>query len=147
MFDLAAQTLQGDAVIAKSPNGADVGAHAAAGDDIDFDAVLLQNLNDPNVGQSAGPSGGERQADAAVSHLTGQPADIGIEIAVGPPAQALRGRGGRTSVDEAVHFLPHLLEEFVELFFAFLTADDRPQFGLLLWGTLANLAQEQVTIV
>ena len=35
------ETLHGDAIIPISPNGPNVGSHAATGDDVEFDAVFL----------------------------------------------------------------------------------------------------------
>ena len=124
MFEFASLTFHRHAIVARRPHRADVGAHAAAGDDIDFDAVFFEDLNDSDVSKTASAAGRKRKPDATMSDLAGQTADIGIEITIRPPAKSLRSGQCRTAVDEAVDRPTHLLQESVEVLLTLLSAGD-----------------------
>ena len=60
-------------------------------------------------------------------------------------AQTLRRRGRWAPMDKAVHLIAHLLERVVEVFFAFLPADDGPELQRLVARAIPNLPAKQVT--
>src|SRR6266704_2468927 len=61
VLHFAGQPFHKETVVTKSPDRADVSAHAAAGDDVEFDSILFQHLDNSNVRQTARSARGEGQ--------------------------------------------------------------------------------------
>src|SRR5262249_20441979 len=78
-FQLPRKFLEGTAVMPVGPERPHVGAHTGARDGIYFDSVFFENLNDANVGEALGGSGGKRQAHHAARYLAGDPPDVGAK--------------------------------------------------------------------
>ena len=51
-----------------------------ARDDINLDAILFEDLNNPNMGETFGCPGGKRQTGQPATNLSSQPAQIGIHL-------------------------------------------------------------------
>src|SRR6188768_1791157 len=119
MFDLASQFFHAHTVVAVGPDRSDVGAHAAAGHHIYFDTVFFQDLDYANVSQASRTSGRQRQTNAAMPYFARQSADVGVEIAIRPAAEALRRGWLWAAMNEAAHTTSHPLKQVVELFLAF----------------------------
>ena len=85
MLDLARQLFHSHTVVPVRPNCPDVGAHAATSDDVHFDTVLLQHLNNADVSKASRSTRGERQTDSPV------PVQGGIDQ---PPQGAETPRSG-----------------------------------------------------
>ena len=63
--------------MAEGPERADVGADACPGDDVHFDAIFFQDLDDANVGEAFGRARRKGQTDQASADFSSQSADIG----------------------------------------------------------------------
>src|SRR5882672_8309143 len=59
MLQFARESFHADAVVAGSPHRPNVRTHATTGNNVHFDAVLLQHLYDTNMSQPAGTAGRE----------------------------------------------------------------------------------------
>ena len=62
-----------------SPERADVSSHAGAGDDIDFNAIFLQDLDNADVRKTFCRARRQSEADQAATNFAGDAADIGMK--------------------------------------------------------------------
>ena len=102
-------------VVPERPQRADVGPHAGAGDDIHFNAIFLQHLQHPDVREPLRSAAGERQADAATSDFTREPAQVELERHR-PHSTAVhveRIHGGRRFAEIQMRGLADLLDEIL----------------------------------
>lgn len=87
------------AVVTGSPEGADVGAHAGAGDAVDGDIVFFEDLDDADIGEGLGSAGGEGETDAWGRGVIG----FRIGIVAGEEGDTFGGLvGGAGPRDEAI---------------------------------------------
>jgi len=104
-------------------------------------------LNHTDVSQAARAPGRESQANPAMANFASETADVGIEIAIRPPAESLSGRERRASMDESVDRTTHLLQEGIEMFLALLTTGDGSNIDVFPARDGLESAQEQIARV
>src|SRR6266545_7700580 len=82
-FHFPCQFFHDRAVTTETPNGGDVGPHAASGDRIHLNPVFFQDLDDTDVRQPFRATGGQRQTDSAPTHFPRQPAQVRVKSFTG----------------------------------------------------------------
>jgi hypothetical protein len=126
-----------------SPDCANIRAHAAPGDHVNFDAILFENLDHANVSKPPGPTRRQGQTNAPMADFSSKPTNISVKIPIRPAPQAECRCGLWATVNKPVNIGPHLFEQIVEML-PLLATDNRSQIQPAAAGMATNLSQEQI---
>src|SRR5947209_4505441 len=147
ILHFAGESLHRNPVVAESPDRSDVSAHAAAGDDVNFNSIFFQHLDDTDVRQAARTPRGQSQSDSAMPRFTRQAADVGVKVFIRPTGELAHGGSGGTAMNEPMHRTAHLFEQLVKVFLALFPANNRAEINSVAPPVRAHLTEEQVAMI
>jgi hypothetical protein len=139
VFEFAGKPFHDDAIMSVSPDCANIRAHTAPGDNVNFDTILFENLNNANVSKPSGPTRRQCQTNAPMADFASKPTNISVKIPIRPAAQAQCRCGLWAAVNKPVNISPHLFEQIMEML-ALLATDNRSQIQPAAAGMATNLS-------